>query len=93
MACRCCSTSTCAQLPANVEANPYGLQICALVGPLGSALPLKFQQNPGLAQSAAGRGVQLRGDCRHPPALKRSVGRKVGRSGGDRPSAAGGLRR
>jgi hypothetical protein len=35
----CCSTSTCAPLPAQVEPTRYGPRRSALVGLLGSAFP------------------------------------------------------
>jgi hypothetical protein len=49
LVCPCCSTSTCAPLPADVEASRYGPRLSALVGLLGKCLPLEFQQNPGAA--------------------------------------------
>ena len=39
LVCPCCSTSTCASLPADVEASHYGPRLSALVGLLGSAFP------------------------------------------------------
>lgn len=39
LVCPCCSTSTCATLPADVEASRYGPRLSALVGLLGSAFP------------------------------------------------------
>jgi transposase len=40
--CPCCSTSTCAQLPAEVESSRFGPRLSALVGLLGSAFPLSL---------------------------------------------------
>ena len=37
LVCSCCSTSTCASLPADVEPSRYGPRLSALVGLLGSA--------------------------------------------------------
>ena len=48
LACPCCSTSTCAPLPADVEASPYGPRLSALVGLLGSAFPLSFSKTQAL---------------------------------------------
>jgi hypothetical protein len=42
LVCPCCSTSTCAVLPADVEASHYGPRLSALVGWLGSAFPYSF---------------------------------------------------
>jgi len=39
LVCPCCTTSTCATLPAEVEATSYGSKLSALVGLLGSAFP------------------------------------------------------
>ncbi len=58
-------TSTCATLPAEVEAGPYGPRLSALVGLLGSAFPPEFQQNPGVTRSASGSGDQSWGDRLH----------------------------
>jgi transposase len=44
LVCPCCSTSTCATLPADVEATRYGPRLSALVGLLGSAFPLSFSK-------------------------------------------------
>ena len=40
----CCSTSTCATLPSDVEATHYGPRLSAPVGLLGSAFPLSFSK-------------------------------------------------
>ena len=42
LVCPCCSTSTCATLPADVEASQYGPRLSVLVGLLGSVFPLSF---------------------------------------------------
>jgi len=48
LVCPCCSTSTCALLPADVEASRYGPRLSALVGLLGSAFLLSFSKTQGL---------------------------------------------
>jgi transposase len=48
LVCPCCSTSTCATLPADVEATRYGPRLSALVGLLGSAFPLSFSKTQAL---------------------------------------------
>ena len=48
LVCPCCSTSTCATLPADVEASSYGPRLSALVGLLGSAFPLSFSKTQAL---------------------------------------------
>jgi transposase len=50
LVCPCCSTSTCATLPADVEASPYGPRLSALVGLLGSVFPLSFSKTQLLDQ-------------------------------------------
>jgi transposase len=50
----CCSTSTCATLPADVEASPYGPRLSALVGLLGSAFPLSFSKTQALLDQLLG---------------------------------------
>jgi hypothetical protein len=57
LVCPCCSTSTCATLPMDVEPSRYGPRLSALVGLLGSAFPLSFSKTPGAAGSAVGSGV------------------------------------
>lgn len=42
LVCPCCSTSTCAPLPADVELSRYGPRLSALVGLLGAAFPLSI---------------------------------------------------
>ena len=48
LVCPCCSTSTCATLPAGVEASPYGPRLSALVGLLGSAFTLSSSKTQAL---------------------------------------------
>jgi transposase len=48
LVCPCCSTSTCATLPADVEASPYGPRLSSLVGLLGSVFPLSFSKTQAL---------------------------------------------
>ena len=52
--CPCCSTSTCATLPADVEASPYGPRLSALVGLLGSVFPLSFSKTQALLDQLLG---------------------------------------
>jgi transposase len=52
--CPCCSTSTCASLPADVEPSRYGPRLSALVGLLGSAFPLSFSKTQALLDQLLG---------------------------------------
>ena len=52
--CPCCSTSTCATLPADVELSRYGPRLSALVGLLGSAFPLSFSKTQTLLDQLLG---------------------------------------
>jgi transposase len=54
LVCPCCSTSTCAPLPADVEASPYGPRLSALVGLLGTAFPLSFSKTRALLNQLLG---------------------------------------
>ena len=54
LVCPCCSTSTCASLPADVEASRYGPRLSALVGLLGSAFPLSFSKTQALLDQLLG---------------------------------------
>ena len=54
LVCPCCSTSTCATLPADVEASHYGPRLSALVGLLGSVFPLSFSKTQALLQQLVG---------------------------------------
>ena len=52
--CPCCSTSTCASLPSDVEASHYGPRLSALVGLLGSTFPLSFSKTQALLDQLLG---------------------------------------
>ena len=52
--CPCCSTSTCALLPADGEASRYGPRLSALVGLLGSTFPLSFSKTQVLINQLLG---------------------------------------
>ncbi len=54
LVCPCCSTSTCATLPADVEASRYGPRLSALVGLLGSVFPLSFSKTQALLDQLLG---------------------------------------
>ena len=54
LVCPCCSTSTCATLPADVETTLYGPRLSALVGLLGSAFPLSFSKTQALLDQLLG---------------------------------------
>ncbi|MFZ0409769.1 MAG: IS66 family transposase [Cyanobium sp.] len=54
LVCPCCSTSTCAKLPADVESSRYGPRLSALVGLLGSAFPLSFSKTQALLDQLLG---------------------------------------
>jgi len=54
LVCPCCSTSTCATVPADVEATRYGPKLSALVGLLGSAFPLSFSMTQALLDQLLG---------------------------------------
>ncbi len=54
LVCSCCSTSTCASLPADVEPSRYGPRLSALVGLLGSAFPLSFSKTQALLAQLLG---------------------------------------
>ena len=55
--CPCCSTSTCAQLPADVEESHYGPRLSALVGLLGSAFPLSISKTQALLDQLLGVAI------------------------------------
>lgn len=50
----CCCTSTCATLPADVEARRYGPRLSALVGMRGSTFPLTFSKTQALLEQLLG---------------------------------------
>ncbi|MFN5193159.1 MAG: hypothetical protein ACK5E6_01870 [Cyanobacteriota bacterium] len=54
LVCPCCSTSTCAPIPPDVELSRYGPRLSALVGLLGSALPLSFSKTQVLPDQLLG---------------------------------------
>ena len=54
LVCPCCSTSTCATLPADVEASPYGPRLSSLVGLLGSVFSLSFSKTQALLDQLLG---------------------------------------
>jgi len=57
LVCPCCSTSTCADLPAEVEPSRYGPRLSALVGLLGSAFPLSFGRTQALLDQLLGVAI------------------------------------
>jgi transposase len=54
LVCPCCSNSTCATLPLDVEASRYGPRLSALVGMLGSTFPLSFSKTQALLEQLLG---------------------------------------
>jgi transposase len=54
LVCPCCSTRTCAPLPADVEPSHYGPRLSALVGLLGSAFPLSLSKIQALLDQLLG---------------------------------------
>ena len=54
LVCPCCSTSTCASLPMDVEPSRYVPRLSALVGLLGSAFPLSFSKTQALLDQLLG---------------------------------------
>jgi transposase len=54
LVCPCCSTSTTATLPADVETSRYGPRLSALVGLVGSAFPLSFSKTQALLNQLLG---------------------------------------
>ncbi|QPN59154.1 IS66 family transposase [Synechococcus sp. CBW1002] len=57
LVCPCCSTSTCATLPADVDASSYGPRLSALVGLLGSAFPLSVSKTQALLDQLLGVAI------------------------------------
>ena len=57
LVCPCCSTSTCATLPAAVEASHDGPRLSALVGLLGSVFRLSFSKSQALPKQLLGVAV------------------------------------
>jgi hypothetical protein len=65
LVCPRCSTSTCASLPADVDASFYGPLFSVLVGLLGAVpFPLSFSKAQVLVEQLSGRG-DTRADQRH----------------------------
>ncbi|MFM7267617.1 MAG: IS66 family transposase [Cyanobium sp.] len=54
LVCPCCSTRTCAPLPADVEPSHYGPRLSALVGLLSSAFPLSVSKIQALLDPLLG---------------------------------------
>jgi transposase len=54
LVCPCCSTTTCATLPPDVESSRYGPRLSGLVGRLGSAFPLSISKSQALLQQLLG---------------------------------------
>jgi transposase len=52
--CPCCSTSTCATLPPDVESSRYGPRLSSLVALLGSAFPLSISKTQALLDQLLG---------------------------------------
>jgi len=61
--CPCCSTSTCATLPPDVESSRSGLRLSALVGLLGSVFPLSFSKTQALLDQLLGVEYSFGEDC------------------------------
>ncbi len=57
LVCPCCSTSTCAPLPADVELSRYGPRLSAPVGLLRSAFPLSFSKTQALLDQLLGMEI------------------------------------
>ena len=91
LVCPCCSTSTCATLPAEVEASPYGPRLSALVGLLGCAFPLSFSKTQALLDQLLGVEIS-RGAIATPRANQRHAGAAHAGGPGIGSSTAGGLR-
>jgi len=54
LVCPCCSTSTCAPLPADVVVSRYGPRLSSLIALLGAAFPLSISKSQGLLQQVLG---------------------------------------
>ncbi|MCH9714389.1 MAG: IS66 family transposase [Cyanobacteria bacterium] len=52
--CPCCSTSTCASLPADVDVSRYGPRLSSLIALLGAAFPLSISRSQALLQQVLG---------------------------------------
>ena len=54
LVCPCCSTSTCAPLPADVEVSRYGPRLSSLIALLSAAFPLSISKSQALLQQVLG---------------------------------------
>jgi transposase len=54
LVCPCCSTSTCAPLPADVDVSRYGPRLSSLIALLGAAFPLSISKSQALLQQVLG---------------------------------------
>ncbi|MBD2548327.1 IS66 family transposase [Microcystis elabens FACHB-917] len=54
LVCPCCSTSTCAPLPAAVDVSRYGPRLSSLIALLGAAFPLSISRSQALLQQVLG---------------------------------------
>ena len=54
LVCPCCSTSTCAPLPADVEVSRYGPRLSSLIALLSAAFPLSISRSQALLQQVLG---------------------------------------
>jgi hypothetical protein len=90
--CPCCGTSTCAELPAEVEPSPYGPRLSALVVLLSSYFPLSFGRTQALLDQLLWGGDQPRGHRHHSRAAERSPGAAGGAGDAGGSAASGDLR-
>ena len=54
LVCPCCSTSTCASLPADVDVSRYGPRLSSLIALLSAAFPLSISKSQALLQQVLG---------------------------------------
>ena len=54
LVCPCCSTSTCAPMPADVEVSRYGPRLSSLIALLSAAFPLSISRSQTLLQQVLG---------------------------------------
>ena len=93
LVCPCCSTSTCATLPADVEASHYGPRLSALVGLLGSAFPLSFSKTQTLLQQLVGVEMSRGAIARVRQRLSAALAEPMAQALAAARQQAGGLRR